>query len=351
MGKVITDEALGIDRISSGLTDFSASRLATASRCGLAFEYQYIRKLPAPYDRGATMFGNVVHDGLAEWYGPDDAPADYTNTPLAPVILAQWERVLPPVVWNMVQELRELDAECDAVASAILFKRPQLKSPRMTKEFLESTASREFSEKKAKMVELCDALEEVKWPKDEDPYVAYRKSAEIAGRMQVRWQKLPRPLAVERPFAIEVEGFRVRGRIDQYRADPMPSSGEALLCMVDVKTGRQIMTQMEAFLQSFLYYRAIQSFDDLPNLPTDRDNIAFYHARSDKYQQGRIDERRHRRLASRILNGRARQIAMGQFEPSYGMWCKMCDFKDICSNEISMWKDEGITVELMGTGA
>lgn len=349
MGEVIAEE--GIDRVSTQLTDFSASRLGVASRCGLAFEYQYVRKLPAPYDRGAMMFGNAVHDGTAEWYGPDDNPGQHHEVPLAPIVLAQWERLLPPVIWRNVQELRDLDAECDAVASAILFKRPTLKSPRTTKEFMESAASQEFSSKKNAMVERCDALDEVKWPKDEDPYVAYRKSALIADQMQTRWQKLPRPLAVERPFAIEVEGFRVRGRIDQYRADPMPGSGEALLCMIDIKTGRQLMTQMEAFLQSFLYYKAIQSFDDLPDLPTERDNIAFYHARSNKYQQGRIDEPRHRRLASRILNGRARQIAMGQFEPSYGMWCKMCDFNDICSSEISIWSGDGVTVELMGTGA
>lgn len=297
------------------------------------------------------MFGNAVHDGVAEWYGPDDNPGKHYEVALAPIVLAQWEQILPPVIWTMVQELRDLDAECDAVASAILFKRPTLKAPRTTVEFLASAASKEFAEKKTKMVSLSDALEEVKWPKDEDPYVAYRKSAEIADRMQARWQKLPRPLAVERPFSIEVEGFRVRGRIDQYRADPVLTTGEALLMMVDIKTGRQLMSQMEAFLQSFLYFKAIQSFDDLPDLPVDRDNIAFYHARSNKYQQGRIDERRHRRLASRILNGRARQIAMGQFEPSYGMWCKMCDFSDLCSNEISLWTGEGVTMELMGTGA
>jgi hypothetical protein len=338
-----------IDRASEELTDFSASRLNVASRCGLAFEYQYIRKLPAPYDRGATMFGNAVHDGVQVWYG-DDGDMSFQETDLAPIVLAQWERLLPSGIWKRVLELRDMDEECKAVAAAVLFKRPQLKAPTQTKEYVEAEAVKAFIEKRNEMVELCDALEEVKWPKDEDPYKAYVKSAEVAARMQHRWQKLPRPLAVERPFRVEIEGFAVRGRIDQIRMDPARGTGEAIMRMLDIKTGRQASSPMEAFLQSFIYVEAIASFEDLP----DTNEVVFYWARHDKhplpckpYQQGRIDRERHRRLASRILNGRARQIAMGQFEPSYGHWCKLCDFNDLCANEISLWEGDGLVAEMI----
>ena len=331
-----------IDRASDALTDFSASRLNVASRCGLAFDYQYVRKLPAPYDRGATLLGNAVHDGVDLWYGDDDAmDMSFRETDLAPIVLSQWEKLLPPTIWKRVLEMRDLDEECKAVAAAIKFNRPELKSPSTTKAYMESDAAKAFADKKVAMLELCDALPEVKWPKDEDPYKAYVKSAEIAANMQRRWQHLPRPLATERPFRIEIDGFTLRGRIDAVRQDPT-ANGEVWTGMVDYKTGRQLMTQMEAFLQSYIYNRALATFEDLPY----SDLVAFYLARHDKYQQGRIDPARHRRIASRILNDRARQITMGQFAPHYGMWCKMCDFNDLCSSEIDLWSGDRATVEL-----
>lgn len=333
--------------VGTELTDFSPSRLSTAGQCGRKFEYNYINGIPAPYDKGALLLGDAVHDGVQAWYElPDDGPVQgYQMIDLAPVICAQWERLLPPSVWKLVQEMRELDAECEAVAAAILFKRPTLKSPRTTVDFLKSRAGMEFGKARDAMLEFCDLLPDVKWPKDEDPYKAYCKAAEWGANMQRRWQHLPRPIVVEGGFNVELFGFRVRGRIDQLRIDPT-RHGEPLMAIVDMKSGRNALTAMEAFLQMFVYYKAVEANPEWPT--TDR--VALYLTRKDQYQQGRIDPVRHARLASQVLHGRARQIAMGQFEPSFGFWCKSCDFSDICRNEISMWNDEfGLVHELMAT--
>lgn len=321
----------------------SASRLGTISRCGLAFEYRYIKGLPAPWDRARTLFGHAVHDGLQLWYGYDDEPADHQAHDLAPLVLAQWERLLPPKIWADLQVLRDMDEECEAVAAAILFKRPMLKAPTQTQEYLTCEAVKEFVAKRAELVAVCDKFEEIKWSKDEDPYKAYKLSAKLADQMQARWQHLPRPLAVERPFALEIEGFRVRGRLDQLRLDPAWGTGEAVPRLVDVKTIASPMTQMEAFLQSFLYVEAVCAAPDLP----DTNEVAFYLARHNKYQQGKVVRERHRKVAKRILNGRARAIATGAFEPSYGHWCKLCDYSDICSTELSLWDGDGLVVELL----
>jgi hypothetical protein len=323
---------------AASLTDFSASRLGVINRCGAAFEFQYVRNMPAPYDKGQMLLGNVIHDGVAEWYGPDEAPNDYQNVDLVPLVCARWADYLPPVVWQKIQAIQRLDEECDAVASAVSFKRPEIKAPRTTKEFLASGAAKRLAEAKTEMLSYCDALQEVKWPRDEDPYKAYVKAAEMAAQMQDQWKDKPRPLAVERPFSVEFEGFHLRGRIDQVRADPAPGTGELLSPTLDIKTGKQPLTQMEAFIQMFIYWKARQTFDDLPA----SDVIEFYLTRHQKIQRGSIDGKRHERLASRILNGRARQIAMGQFEPAYGYHCKTCDFSDLCSSEISLWKDDGL---------
>lgn len=331
---------MSVDRISESLTDFSPSRLGVIGKCGLAFEYQYVKRLPAPYESARAILGTVVHDGVEQWYAlPDNG---YQTADLAPIVLAQWQSLLPPVIWERILELRDIAEECEAVAAAIRFQRPNVKAPTQTKAYLEAGVVREFGQKRAAMIELCDALETIKWPKDEDPYKAYCKSAEFAAAMQKRWQPLPPPVAVEVPFRVEFEGFAVRGRIDQVRADPT-RDGEIRHRIVDIKTGIQALTQMEAFLQMFLYSEASYQIPEIPDIT----DIALYLARKDQYQQGKIDRRRHSRLASRILNGRARQIAMGQFEPSYGFWCKQCDFNDLCSSEIALWQGDGLVAELM----
>jgi hypothetical protein len=327
---------------AQSLTDFSPSRLGLASRCGLAFEYAYIRKLPRPYDRSSTMLGDVVHHGVEDWYRlPGDG---FKTEDLAPIILGKWETFLPEPIWQRVQKLRDLDVEQAAVAAAIKFQKPTLKAPRQTKSFLESNAARAFQDARQDMLEVCDTLPEVKWSKTEDPWAAYVLSAKFAETMQARWRPKPKPVAVEVPFVVEISGFRVRGKIDQVRVDPIPQTGEALATVVDMKTGPQKLTPMEAFIQAFIYVKACVESEDLP----DTDRFAIYGVRKDEYQQGRVDLVRHGRLASRILNGRARQIAMGQFEPSYGFWCKSCDFNAICSQEISLWDGEfGTVQELM----
>jgi hypothetical protein len=322
------------------LTDFSASRLSTIGQCGRKFEYAYVRKVPEPYEGGARLLGSAVHKGVDAWYAlPDDG---FRTTDLAPIICAQWEELLPPAVWAQVKYLRDLDEECEAVAALILMKRPDLKSVRATVDFLRSDAAKKYNEARGAMLEFCDLLPDVKWPKDEDPYKAYQKAAEWGVNMQRRWQKLPRPLVTEGGFVIELFGFRVRGFIDQIRRDPGPN-GEVLETVVDIKSGRQPMTPMEAFLQLWIYHKATEANPDWPTV----NRIALYLTRKDKYQQGRIDPLRHDRLASRVFNDRARKIQMAQFAPEPGFWCKSCDFEDLCRQELSLWQGDGLVAELM----
>lgn len=321
------------------LTLFSPSRLGTAAKCGLAFEYQYVHRIPAAYETGAQLLGNAIHNGVEMWYGPDDDPSDHTERSLVECVVAQWPDLLPPAIWEGVEGLAQLAQECDAVAAAIAFKRPKLKSPEQTVEYQNSQAAKEFTEARLKMLEFCDKLAEVKWPKDEDPYKAYLKSIAMAKAMEARWKPLPRPIVVERHFQIQFQGFEVRGRIDQVRVDPHHRTGEVVPTVCDMKTGRNPLTQMEAFLQSFLYSEAARLDPDLPDVT----DISFYLARFDKYQVGKIDLGKHRALASRILNGRAREIREGLFEPRYGFWCKQCDFRELCESEIALWAGDGLT--------
>lgn len=338
-------ETREVPRDEKQLHEFSVSRLGVASKCGLAFKYQYVDKLPAPYDSAASMFGNVFHDGLQVWYGEGPRTPineDYhREQSFLKIVHEQWQAKLPPGIWRHLQGLFDLDKELDAVEAAILLQRPELKGPRQTQAFLTSQAFKDHADAKEKLLEVMNKTDEIKWPKDEDPLKAYRKSMIIAKRIEREWKDLPRPLLVEMPFMLEFEGWILHGRIDQLREDD-PNLDPRLL---DVKTGRQPLSQMMAFLQAFIYYAAVEAMPDVPTT-RDIDFALFRHVNPEtgrtKVQEGRIDPDRHKALALRILHGRTRQVLAAQFEPSYGHWCNLCDFKDLCSQEINIWQGDGI---------
>lgn len=318
------------------ISDLSASRIRTADKCGLAYEYQYVKKLPAPYDKGATVFGNVIHDGLELWYGPDADPAtsatQHQDLSLVDIVADGWWKVLPQEVAPPLRACIRSAIELDALASAIVISRPQIKSPRTTRDYLSSNEYARFEDCRDQLLRASDKCETMKWPKDENAFQAYRKSLVIAEQLQRRWRRLPRPMVVERGFDLEFAGVHIRGRIDQIRIDPDPQ-GEAKVEGLDVKTGRQMMTQMEAFIQAFLYDEACRQLPDLP-VP---DYWTFWMARHDKPQHGVIDYTRHAKLAERIIHGVRERIERQDFAPHYGMWCKSCDFKDLCEQEVGLW--------------
>lgn len=308
----------------------SPSRISTAQKCGLAFKYQYVSRIPSGELTAALTMGNVVHDGLQDWYGTDEEPKDHVKQDLGSLFKAQWQKLLPPEVGVQLAVVIGADEACTDVEN-LLVQLHGYKGPRQTKKFQESAQWGIFNEELAKLLKVCDDCESIRWPKDENALQAYKKSLIMAENMERRWKQLPRPLAVERPFLLEFEGYQMRGRIDQFRADPLPT-GEALIELLDIKTGRNLMEQMEAFIQAWVYWKAIQTMDDLPN----PEFVTFYMARHDKPQRGKLTPE-HDKLALRILNDVGRSIITASYEPHYGFWCGRCDFRSLCQSEINMW--------------
>lgn len=312
---------------------YSASKLSSISKCGRLYKYKYVDKIPEPVENSAQKFGNVIHNAVERWYGPDDEPVDHTKVSLVDLVKRQWVHEIPPLVWEHVKILRDLDEECQNTIAAIAFKRPTLKNPAQTKEYQESAAAKAFQSARVEMLNFCSELTDVRWPKDEDAYKSYVKSLVIAKQMEDMWKGRPRPLLVEGSFNIEIHEFRVRGRIDQIRREPDPD-GVEIKSMVDIKTGRNPFTQMEAFLQSYLYWEAIQQMDEKYRT----DSISFYFARHHQWFQGRIRPNDHRRLAYQILKTQSEKIANKQFAPEFTPGCKMCSYSDMCEGEISLWQ-------------
>lgn len=352
------------------LTDLSTSRVGVANKCMLAFEYRYVRRLPSPSDSAASIFGNVIHGGVEKWYGGEGPRTEenkdaHKEQNLVEIVKAEWpekppeddavpeeyvQKRLPPKIWEMVSNLVVLEEERQALCAAIQLMRPTIKAPMQTKDFLESEEQIRFNEEMDALIALSAEFEEIRWPKGENAFQAYQKSILIAKRIEAEWKVQPRPLLVEEPFRLEFEGYVLRGRIDQVRQDIDPATGQLVIPRIrDIKTGKNLMTQEEAFLQAFIYYEAVRQMD-YPFLPEEVIDFDFYMARHVdaanhiKRQAGRIDRDRHVRLALRILHGVARRIKAKSYEPHYGMWCKSCDFKDLCDSEISIWSGDGVAV-------
>lgn len=363
----------GLERTteSRALTDLSNSRVGVVVKCGLAFEYQYVRRLPSPSENAKAIFGNVIHGGVEKWYGGEgprtkDNQDAHKEQSLVEIVKAEWpekppdddavpeeyvQKRLPPKIWELVSELAILEEERQAVCAAIKLMRPTIKAPMQTQDFLKSEAQNTFNEKMNELLNLSSEFNEIFWAKDENAFQAYQKSLLIARRIELEWKLQPRPLLVEEPFRLEFEGYVLRGRIDQVRQDIHPKTGELIEPGVrDIKTGKNLITQQEAFLQAFIYVEATRQMD-YQFLPSgDILDFDFYMARHVdlanrvKRQKGRIDLKRHSRLALKILNEAAETITSKNFAPHYGTWCKMCDFKDLCAAEINIWSGDGVMV-------
>jgi len=330
------------ERPPGPLTDLSPSRVRSVQTCSLAFRYEYVDRIPALTESASALFGNVVHDGVQVWYGEPDS-GDHQRLDLANIFHGLWAEYLPAGIWPALERCLEADRALEALAQAILISRPELKAPRQTKDFLSSAEFKQFEDHRENLIQKCDDLEEMRWPKDESPFQAYRKSMVVAASLTQLWKQKPRPLFVEEPFLLTFEGYTIKGRIDQIRCDPNEQGEPGPLELWDIKTGRQLMSQMEAFIQAFLYDEACFESEKLPS----PELVTFWMARHDKPQRGKIDRERHRKLALRVLNNVARTIITGAWEPSYGHWCKRCDFAELCEEEINLWPagSEGLVLE------
>lgn len=343
----MSDEDLELDEIAIGdaLTDFSPNRLNTLGQCGRKFKYSYVDKVPRGPVGSALVVGSVMHDAIEAWYlGERHGEED-----LWPYVRATWELRFSDhdhgqsgdsghdPVWHAILAHEAAEAEAKEFADFIQFKRPTLKSPTGTKEYMESPQAKALGEASAAVIELAQADEHVQWAKDEMPHVAFRKSKEWAETAQATFQPLDAPIAVEMPFVIEVGGYRMQGRIDQVRVDAN-EHGEAIVSVVDYKSNRQPMSPQSAALQAIIYHEAVKREDALP----DPDRVSFYLIRSGLWQPAVVRPERHLALLDEIVADRARRIEQKSYSPSYGYWCDRCDYSSLCAEELGLWEGAGL---------
>jgi RecB family exonuclease len=129
------------------------------------------------------------------------------------------------------------------------------------------------------------------------------------------------PVALERPFYIDVEGIKLRGFID--RVDKLDSGG---LAIIDYKTNKELFTAdyLDEDLQLTIYQMAAEQ---TWNLPVER--LTLYHLRSNTAcscpprGQARIKQ------AQQLVLEVAGNIAQEKFPATENEYCP-CDFPEHC---------------------
>ena len=128
-----------------------------------------------------------------------------------------------------------------------------------------------------------------------------------------------RPLELEKPFNIKINGVRFNGRID--RIDPLDDGVE----IIDYKTGAP-KTQKEVDKDDQVAFYAIASKEALGHKPK---RLTYYFLDSgEKVSTTRTDSQLQeiREEVTEII----KDIEKGEFEPKSGMHCNWCDYKEFC---------------------
>jgi len=129
------------------------------------------------------------------------------------------------------------------------------------------------------------------------------------------------PVALERPFMLDVDGIKLRGFID--RVDKLDSGG---LSVIDYKTNKDLFTAdyLAEDLQLTIYQMAAEQTWRLPV-----EQLTLYHLRSNTACQcpprGREQIEATRRLILDVAGG----ITRGDFPAAEGQFCP-CDFPEHC---------------------
>lgn len=148
------------------------------------------------------------------------------------------------------------------------------------------------------------------------------------------FSKLPLPILHEHPFEINVEGVRLRGRIDAYFDAPLPG-GDATPIILDFKTADTVTTQdaadrrAESSIQLTIYAFAWRARTGVTP------SVALYFTKSGLFGWSTRSERKLANLETKIAMI-ADNIATEQFEatPS-SITCGLCPFKTICPQSLA----------------
>ncbi len=147
----------------------------------------------------------------------------------------------------------------------------------------------------------------------------------------LRNHEVPRVLATEKFFELNVNGVKVIGRID--RTDRLPDGSIAI---VDYKTGSpRDQEDADNSLQLSIY--ALATEQEMKELPA---RLAFYNLETNSASETQRSPEQLAEVKQKIIRV-ADAIAAGRFNPKPGLHCNSCGFREVCPvQEEPLWMVE-----------
>jgi hypothetical protein len=230
----------------------SASRLDKLFNCGLAFKWHYVDHLPGEVYGAAALFGSVMHKALERW-------SLNRQQDLPQLVESAWLEITEgTTVRKFLGLFAPLFLDAEKVVDGIRERRPEIKNPRMTKDFKESAVAKEIRRLTAAWATRLDEGSQWRFSKSDPLPALYAESFTLAKAYATRSSHYPTSLVTEFAFDVEWHGFFLRGYIDSI--EPLVTrDGELVgLAVVDYKSEGKVPSKMKHWRQLCTYDVAVR---------------------------------------------------------------------------------------------
>jgi CRISPR/Cas system-associated exonuclease Cas4 (RecB family) len=308
----------------------SATRIVDWLTCPSLYQRKYILKQPIQ-KKSSAAFGNALHDTIEKWHELGGVEAG----PIEKVFYGVYAETFPDV-WEKVRRMVIQAQVLDDLEAGIRKRRPEIKNPRQTKEWLESSDWKEFVAMNEATAEMAEHSELFTYSKTEPPYKLWVLGLELLAKYIDAFKGQPEPVAVETSFEGKVgEDLYIRGRIDMVRPLVVPDTGEVATATIDLKSGVKAMTPQSAFVQGTIYGYATRC-GWLP-AEFESDLVLFYMLRDATIQPFLYNDQCWKQLL-KVIEEVKHGISRKKYPRSFSMMgCGMCDFKDDCAAELGVF--------------
>lgn len=227
----------------------SPSQVATAGRCGWAWQHQYKWKTQPQKTGVFLLVGSVLHNAREKW------ALDH-SLDMEELVREAWLEELKdePAMVRVVSAYRRLSEKSIACQSDILRARPDIKAPAMTKDYKTSPvgiAIKNF----AKTNEATLTRAQHDWSKH-DFCAAYDDTLLIAQRYQDHYQYQHPSIRTEIRYQVDHNGLILVGIIDDVSL-LVTENGECLgYIIIDAKSYGKVPYELKDFLQLASYHIA-----------------------------------------------------------------------------------------------
>jgi hypothetical protein len=239
----------------------SANRVDKYLTCGYAFKLNYEDDVPPQRTASALLFGSVIHRALEAW------SQDRTGMGLADRVHEAWlEETKDTPIRMFLLEYGTLGVQARQLVADIRESRPDIKSPRATKEFKESDVR---TKQKVLLDEWLPELNKSRYhfTKSDPLQNLYDESLTLADAYEARWCHLPKPYVTEVGFEFTWKKWRLNGRIDSVEQVVDRDTGEMRLGVIDYKTYGQQPSEHKDRRQLVMYDLAVRYLSNLGTLP------------------------------------------------------------------------------------